>query len=130
MNHPVPTSFLTTLCLMVAASALALPALSARVSAQAPKEDAPSPGNAQSGKKIFMANGCYECHQSQAQGALTGPRLGPDPMPFTEFVKSIRQPRGDMPIYTSKVMSDADLADVYAFLKALPPPSKISWEKQ
>jgi cytochrome c553 len=31
-----------------------------------------------------------------------------------------------MPPYKAKVMSDQDVADVYAFLQALPPPAPLS----
>jgi len=41
--------------------------------------DAPPTGNAQNGKKLFMSDGCYECHGRQGQGAAqTGAaRVGP-----------------------------------------------------
>ncbi len=80
-------------------------------------------GNAQNGKRIYSSYGCYECHGREGQGSkLTGPRIAPDPTEFSAFVQYIRQPVGQMPPYTSKVVSDAELADIYAFLKALPQP--------
>ncbi len=83
----------------------------------------PPPGNAQRGKQIFQSYGCYECHGREAQGgAGTGPRLAPHPMPFDTLAKYVRQPTGEMPPYTSKVVSDRDLADIYAFLSAQPQP--------
>jgi ubiquinol-cytochrome c reductase cytochrome c subunit len=83
-------------------------------------------GNAQSGRKLFAANGCYECHGYEAQGALpTGPRLGPRPLAFAAFSKYVRQPTGQMPPYTSKVVTDAALADIYAFLQSLPSPPSV-----
>jgi mono/diheme cytochrome c family protein len=81
-------------------------------------------GNAQNGKKIFISYGCYECHGREAQGgAGTGPRLGPRPVAFTAFSKYVRQPSAQMPPYTRKVVSDRELADMYAFLQSLPQPS-------
>jgi mono/diheme cytochrome c family protein len=32
-------------------------------------------GNADSGKKLFFAYGCYECHGREGAGAMTGPRM-------------------------------------------------------
>jgi len=53
-----------------------------------------------------------------------GPRLGPNPISFPAFIKYVRQPTGQMPPFTIKVTSDADLADIYAFLQSLPQPPK------
>jgi mono/diheme cytochrome c family protein len=80
-------------------------------------------GNAKKGKQIYTSYGCYECHGREAQGStLSGPRIGPHPIQFSAFVKYIRQPKGQMPPYTEKVTSDAELADIYAFLQSLPSP--------
>ena len=87
---------------------------------------APS-GNAQHGKQIFASYGCYQCHGREAQGGPgTGPRLAPNPISFDALSKYVRQPTGQMPPYTRKVVSDQDLADIYAFLRSVPqpPPAK------
>jgi mono/diheme cytochrome c family protein len=92
--------------------------------AQAP---APAPdGNAGNGKKLFASDGCYQCHGYEGQGATpTGPRLGPRPLAYAAFSKYVRQPTGQMPPYTNKIVSDADLADIYAFLQSLPVPPAV-----
>jgi ubiquinol-cytochrome c reductase cytochrome c subunit len=46
-------------------------------------------------------------------------------MSFPAFSRYIRQPTGQMPPFTIKVTSDADLADIYAFLQSLPQPPKV-----
>jgi ubiquinol-cytochrome c reductase cytochrome c subunit len=46
-------------------------------------------------------------------------------MPFAAFSHQVRIPRNDMPPYTAKVLSDADLADIYAFIQSLPQPPKV-----
>jgi mono/diheme cytochrome c family protein len=87
---------------------------------------AQTPGNVQNGKKIFDSYGCYQCHGHDGHGGA-GARLVPNPIPFTAFSKYVRQPTGEMPPYTSKVVSDQELADIYAFLRSLPqPPSAKS----
>lgn len=80
-------------------------------------------GNPETGKKQYVNYGCYECHGRAAHGG-TGPRLGPDALPFAIFLQYVRHPGGTMPPYTAKVTSDQDLADIYAFLKSLPEPPK------
>src|SRR5690349_1155868 len=80
-------------------------------------------GDANNGKKLFAADGCYQCHGYEAQGAApTGPRLGPKPIAFAQFQKYVRRPTGQMPPYTAKSIPDKDLADIYAFLQSLPAP--------
>jgi ubiquinol-cytochrome c reductase cytochrome c subunit len=80
-------------------------------------------GNVENGKRLFTSSGCYECHGREAQGSrYSGPRVGPDPIALPAFRAYIRGPKGQMPPYTSKVLTDAELADIHAFLESLPAP--------
>jgi len=93
----------------------------------APKTDKPAAtaaGNADHGKKLFVDDGCWECHGRAAQGGV-GPRLGPHPLPVNAIINYIRQPTGEMPPYTAKVISDAEIADIVAFLQSIPDPPKV-----
>lgn len=81
-------------------------------------------GNAENGKKLYAQYGCYQCHGYAAQGGV-GPRLAPRPLVFAAFSKYVRQPSGEMPPYTAKVVSNSQLADVYAFLRSVPPPPPL-----
>jgi ubiquinol-cytochrome c reductase cytochrome c subunit len=91
--------------------------------AQESKSAEASAGNAENGKRIFTKNGCYECHGREGQGStMTGPRIAPDPVPFDVFSRYVRKPTGEMPPYTAKVISDQELADIYAFLQSRPRP--------
>ena len=95
--------------------------------ASARQAPAPTPaGNAANGKVLYGKIGCYQCHSEQGQGGTQGPRLGPRPIAFQAFLRYVRTPRGEMPPYKAKVMSDKDVADVYAFLQALPPPPPLT----
>ena len=79
--------------------------------------------DAKNGKRIYVSYGCYQCHGREGQGsAATGPRIGPRPIPFAVFTQYVRHPAGQMPPYTSKIVTDSELADIYAFLLALPAP--------
>ena len=88
----------------------------------APAAPAP-PGNAETGKKLYNSYGCYQCHGYEGQGSTaTGPRLAPRPLPIAVFSRYIRRPTGQMPPYTEKVLSDADLGHIHAYLTSRPMP--------
>jgi mono/diheme cytochrome c family protein len=89
---------------------------------QGEKTEAAPSGNAETGKKIFTKDGCYECHGREGQGATqgAGPRIGPPQLSFEALSKYVRQPTGQMPPYTSKVLSDQELADIYTYLQSRP----------
>ncbi|MBI3933264.1 MAG: cytochrome c [Acidobacteria bacterium] len=78
-------------------------------------------GNAENGKKLYNSIGCWQCHGYSGQGGA-GAKIAPDPIPFAGFLRYNRKPSGAMPPYTAKVVSDAQLADIYAFLKTIPKP--------
>jgi ubiquinol-cytochrome c reductase cytochrome c subunit len=88
-------------------------------------QSAPPTGDAANGQKLYMAGGCYQCHGTVGQGSRgTGPRLAPNPMPYEIFATLVRKPASVMPPYTTLVLSDLQLADVYAYVSSLPGPAK------
>ena len=89
-----------------------------------PAQAAAPAGNAENGKKLFTERGCFQCHNTLAQGG-DGPRLAPRPISFAAFMKELRQPRDQMPPYTIKVMSDKEVADIYAYLLTIPAPPGV-----
>ena len=101
-----------------AAAWLALPQAPAQNAAGG--SSAKAAGNAENGKKLFKSYGCYQCHDYQGQGAAgTGARISPPP-PLQAMLAYIRAPKGQMPPYTAKVVSDAEVADIRAYLESLP----------
>jgi mono/diheme cytochrome c family protein len=117
---------------LVAIGVIAGLALGVKVGAHAPSpapvaaaqgSPATPPGIAVNGRKLFVSFGCYQCHGYEAQGSTaTGPRLGPRPIAFAAFSRYVRHPTNQMPPYTTKVVTDAELADIHAFLRSLPQP--------
>ena len=89
----------------------------------AQKSEAAAPGSVENGKKVFMKDGCYECHGREGQGAAqaSGPRIGPPQRFLRSFARYVRQPTGQMPPFTTEVISDQELADIYAYLQSRPP---------
>jgi len=77
------------------------------------------------GAALYRETGCYQCHANEGQGGAQGPRVGPDPLTLARFTWYVRNPSGGMPPYTDRVMSDQDLADIHAFLKARPQPPPV-----
>ena len=93
------------------------------VLAQAPAQPAPA-SSIEKGRLGFVKVGCAQCHGREAQGSpTTGPRLGPNGLPYAAFARYVRTPRLQMPPYTEKILSDADLADLYAFVQSRPKPA-------
>src|ERR1700742_4344709 len=82
-------------------------------------------GNAENGKRLFTAYACYQCHGYQGQGGNAGARLAPKPLPLAAMVKYIRKPTGAMPPVTAKVVTDAEVADIRAFLETIPAPPDV-----
>jgi mono/diheme cytochrome c family protein len=89
-------------------------------------------GDAAHGRELYLATGCFECHGRNGQGgAFNGPAptLAHTELGFEAFRDQLRQPANDMPAYAAAVMSDQDVADLLAFVRALPgprPPSDIA----
>jgi ubiquinol-cytochrome c reductase cytochrome c subunit len=80
-------------------------------------------GNADSGKKLFVSHGCWTCHGYAAQGGEgSGPRLAGKLPAWPAFSKYVRQPTDNMIPYTAKVLPDQALADIYAWIRAIPRP--------
>jgi ubiquinol-cytochrome c reductase cytochrome c subunit len=102
-------------------------AASIRAQTPAPAAQAtPAPaGNADTGKKLFVSYGCYQCHGYEGQGGAAGPRLAPRPLPLAGFSRYVRRPANQMPPYTERVVSDADLANIHAFLQSRPAPPPV-----
>ena len=114
--------------LLPIAAAIAMAAISI-AAAQAPKPAAPAAapaGNADTGKKIYVSIGCYQCHGYEGQGGAAGPRLAPRPLPYAGFSRYVRRPTNQMPAYTVRQVPEADIAHIYAYLQARPAPPPVS----
>jgi len=108
----------------VAASPSPLPAAKPAASpavAASPVAAAGPPGNASHGQEVFVQIGSSACHGTVGQGASTGPKLAPGPLPYAAFAGQVRQPRQDMPRFAPQFLSDQDLADIYAYLQSIQP---------
>jgi ubiquinol-cytochrome c reductase cytochrome c subunit len=78
-------------------------------------------GDAANGKKLFETVGCFQCHGYVGQGGAAGPKLI-EPPAFPAFILQLRTPRVVMPPYTAKVLSDQQVADIFAHVMTFPKP--------
>lgn len=80
-------------------------------------------GNPETGRDFYMRFGCYACHGTSGQGGGEnvggGPKLAPNPLPYVAYEYQLRRPRGIMPIYTQKILSDAQLEDIYSYVTSI-----------
>jgi mono/diheme cytochrome c family protein len=80
-------------------------------------------GDADNGKKLYREIGCYQCHGLAGQGAvMTGPSVSRTELAFDGFLNQLRHPVNQMPPYEAAVVSDRDVADIYAYLRQMPVP--------
>lgn len=82
-------------------------------------------GRVDVGAELYSAYGCYSCHADEAQGGQHGPRLGPDPISYARFEWYTRHPTRTMPPYSTVVLTEQDMADIYAFVEAQPQPPPL-----
>ena len=102
--------------------------LAAGVLGIAPRAQTPAPatGNADAGKKLWVSYGCWQCHGYEGQGGAAGPRLAARNLPFAGFSAYVRRPANQMPPYTEKVVSNADLVNIHAFIQSRPAPPAVA----
>ena len=91
--------------------------------AQAPAEPR---GDVASGAKLFVDRACWQCHGLAAQGGgIAGPRLAGRVQVWVAFAAYVRRPTEEMIPFTAKVLPDQELADIFAWLRSLPPPPAV-----
>lgn len=107
--------------------AVAAVAVAGTYVAAAPKPAQPSRA-VTNGKRLFLEDGCFECHGRVGEG---GAFNGPAPAlagifsrrSSLEVIAAVRKGPNDMPAYTEKVLSNQDLGDIIAYLRSLPGPA-------
>jgi ubiquinol-cytochrome c reductase cytochrome c subunit len=85
--------------------------------------------SAEHGKTVFIQKGCWQCHGTMGQGSIAtsgGKRLAPDPLPWEAFSGFVRSTNRSMPPFSDKILSDGDLADIYAYLQSIPKPPAVN----
>jgi mono/diheme cytochrome c family protein len=78
-------------------------------------------GSPERGKKLYQDQWCHSCHGTVGQGGDrgAGPKLAPNPFPYEAFAHQVRRPRSSMPRYAPEFLSEAELADIYAYVGSI-----------
>ena len=76
-------------------------------------------GDATRGKAIFLKDACYTCHGTTGAGGAAGPQLAHGGLNADAIKQQLRNPQARMPSYTEKVLSDAEAADIVAYIQSL-----------
>ena len=84
----------------------------------APTQTAAASGSVQAGKDLYLRYSCYACHGYDGHGGA-GARLVPMRMTVERFTAYVHNPR-QMPPYSTKLLSDSQLADLWAYIRSLP----------
>jgi mono/diheme cytochrome c family protein len=85
--------------------------------------------SAEKGKAAFIQRGCWQCHDFAGEGSVAtsnGKVIARTPLPLDAFVAFVRTTNGQMPPYRTPVLSDDELADIYAYLQSLPEPKPVA----
>ena len=112
-------------CMGFAAAVLRTAAIAAQEPAPkpaAPTAPAAPAGNVETGKKLWVSVGCWQCHGYEGQGGAAGSRLSARNLPFAGFSAYVRRPTNQMPPYTEKVVSNTDLGHIFAYVNSRPAP--------
>jgi mono/diheme cytochrome c family protein len=85
----------------------------------------PPAGDVKRGETYYAKYGCWECHGYTGQTG-NGARLATTALNANGFVNYIRNPRtNQMPLYSAKVVSDQDAADLFAYIKTFKKPPEL-----
>ena len=80
-------------------------------------------GSPEKGKVAMVKHGCFQCHGTIGQGSVitsAGKVLTNTALPLEAFQAFVRTTNRAMPPYSEKILSNEDLADIYAYLQSIP----------
>jgi mono/diheme cytochrome c family protein len=84
----------------------------------APTAKPQAAGNADAGKRLYADMTCFFCHGTAGQGGSAGARIALVQRSAEAFIRYVRRPSGAMPAFGERILTDQQLTDIYAFLRA------------
>jgi mono/diheme cytochrome c family protein len=85
--------------------------------------------SAEKGKAGFVTHGCWQCHGFEGQGSVAtsnGVVISGTALSLERFENFVRDTNRAMPPYRETILSNADLADIYAYLQSIPKPQDVN----
>lgn len=82
-----------------------------------PQPPAPPQGNIVTGRTLYLTYGCRNCHD-QGLPTTLGPAIRGTRLGYADVQSQVRRPRDKMPPFSASILSDADLLDIYAYLRS------------
>jgi mono/diheme cytochrome c family protein len=79
-------------------------------------------GNVAAGRQAYADKGCASCHGLSGEGSPAGAAVAGTALDWSAYHGQLRRPRGTMPAYDARVLTDQEAADIYAYLKSLAAP--------
>jgi mono/diheme cytochrome c family protein len=73
---------------------------------------------AEPGQRVFEDH-CMQCHGAEGRGGGKGPRLIPFLWSYEKALEMLRYPKCDMPPIPESELSDAEVAQIVAYLKTI-----------
>ena len=70
------------------------------------------------GQRVFEDH-CMQCHGAEGRGGGKGPRLIPFLWSYEQALEMLRYPKCDMPPIPESEVSDAEVAQIVAYLKTI-----------
>lgn len=70
------------------------------------------------GRRVFEDH-CMQCHGAEGRGGGKGPRLIPFLWSYEKALEMLRYPKCDMPPIPESEVSDAEVAQIVAYLKTI-----------
>jgi ubiquinol-cytochrome c reductase cytochrome c subunit len=80
-------------------------------------------GDGVAGQDRYLQAGCAVCHGADGGGTPAGPSLAGGVLSQRDFMAFVRRPVRSMPAYPATAVSDAAVAEIYAYLARLPGPA-------
>lgn len=123
-THPVPTRTpvpATQTPVLPTATSVAPTATSLPPTPTAQAKAEAVTADVQHGKELFNSLGCAACHGAQGEGRI-GPTIAQTQLSLERVVRQYRAPYRNMPRFGPDQVSEAGIADIYAYLHTLPTP--------
>ena len=90
------------------------------------EEDVESDSVEVAGDRLVIPHPAQPLSGGQGSVGGVGPRIALVPRSFESFTRYVRRPTGRMTAYSETILSEAQLTDIYAFLRSLPPARPVS----